>query len=57
MSTERDAEELFFDALDAAEEGGYAHRGSGIVDMQAADIVKALLRAGWTPPKPNEEQT
>lgn len=57
MSTERDAEELFFDALDAAEEGGYAHRGSGIVDMQAADIVKALLKAGWappTPPNPNE---
>lgn len=41
--------ELFFDALEVPDIGYYDRR-TGEVDMQAAHIVEALLRAGWTPP-------
>lgn len=54
--SDNDAVELFFDALEGPDVG-YFDRQSGEVDMQAADIVKALLKAGWVPPappKPNE---
>lgn len=53
MSAEQDAVELFFDALEVPG-SGYFDRQSGEVDMQAGDIVKALLKAGWSPPNPNE---
>lgn len=42
------ATDLFFDALDRLD-NGYYDRQSGVVDMQASDIVKALLAAGWRP--------
>jgi hypothetical protein len=48
------AVELMFDAFDLAEEGehslGYYNRPSGVVDAQAAEIVRALLAAGWQVP-------
>jgi hypothetical protein len=49
--TSAEAVELFFDALEVPD-NGYYDRQSGEVDMQAADIVKALLEAGWAPPQP-----
>lgn len=39
---------LFFDALEQLD-NGYYDRHSGVVDMQAVDIVRALLAAGWRP--------
>ena len=45
---------LFFDALDALHldpgSGQFYDRESGVVDMGANTIVRALLAAGWTPP-------
>lgn len=44
------AVELFFDALEAPDPS-YYDRQSGIVDLQAREIVTALLAAGWRPPE------
>lgn len=44
------AMELFFDALSVPDDG-YYDRQSGVVDMQASDIVAALLAAGWRVPE------